>query len=295
MKLKRIFQQDEKDQFINNLRLSRSIRKGGGFQETSQSKLGDIHLAFGDLWGLFDDSNKMIAGLILHNLATMPPSFNKPDFSHLPPEKVIEGSELWSLTPGAGLLLQQGIAFLGLRQNIECFYAYVPVTPVDLRKFYSGFSPLSEVFLWPWVITDKNEKTFAQAMGLLGNKIKAFLSNSDNEKYIVNDACTEILYPIPHQTHTLAHLTKKTKENEEIRMMLYQILKDRLHIDFSQISDEQDIQKYGIDSMIAIDLLDELEKVTQTKLPLDLFYENQTINDLSERIAEEKKKNRSRV
>lgn len=295
MKLKKIVHPEERDIFISNLHLSRSIRKGGGFKETPQSKLGEMHLAYGDLWALFDDTNKMIAGLVLHDLATLPASYNKPDFSHLAPEKVIEGSELWSLTPGAGLLLQQGTALLGLRNNIECFYAYVPVTPIDLRKFYSGFYPLSEVFLWPWVITDQNEKALAQAMGLLGNKFKAYLSQIEDEKYIINDAYTEILYPLHHQPHSLAHATKKSKEREEIRKVLHQILQDRLHIDFSQISDEQDMQKYGIDSMIAIDLLDELEKATQTKLPLDLFYENQTIEALSERIVEEKEKNRSRV
>jgi acyl carrier protein len=293
MKLKKIVQPQERDLFISNLHLSRSIRKGGGFREIPQSKLGEIHLTYGDLWALYDDTNQMIAGVVLHDLATLPASYNKPDFSHLPPEKVIEGSELWSLTPGAGLLLQQGVALLGLRNNIECFYAYVPVTPIDLRKFYLGFYPLSEVFLWPWVITDTNEKTFAQAMGLLGNKFKSFLSHLDDEKYIINDASTEILYS-PRED-SLAHVTKNNKEKEEIRKMLHHILQDRLHIDFSQISDEQDMQKYGIDSMIAIDLLDELEKATQTKLPLDLFYENQTINALSERIAVEKEKNRSRV
>jgi hypothetical protein len=42
----------------------------------------------------------MLGGFIMHDLATFPLSFPRPDVDHLPPRSVIEGSELWSLSSG---------------------------------------------------------------------------------------------------------------------------------------------------------------------------------------------------
>ena len=80
MQIKRILSLDEKIIFKENMDLSRAQRKGGGFHETEKSRLGDMHLKYGELWALYDDENKMISGAVLHDLATLPPSFFKPDF-----------------------------------------------------------------------------------------------------------------------------------------------------------------------------------------------------------------------
>ncbi|MFN4174926.1 MAG: hypothetical protein ACK4HV_07490, partial [Parachlamydiaceae bacterium] len=166
MQIKKIISEEDRALFKKNLDLSRAQRKGGGFRETEKSRLGEMHLKFGELWALFDDDDKMIAGAVFHDLATIPPSFFKPDLSQYPLDKVIEGSELWSLYPNAGLIFQKGMMILLQKRNVACFYCYVPTTPIDLRPFYAGFEPLSEPFIWPWVVTNEGEYTWCQPLGL---------------------------------------------------------------------------------------------------------------------------------
>ena len=64
--------------------------------------LGGPHMAFSGLYALFEEENgpaeRMIAGFRMHDLATLPQSYPKPDRSHLPPEFVLESGELWSLS-----------------------------------------------------------------------------------------------------------------------------------------------------------------------------------------------------
>ena len=60
-----------------------------------------IHLTFGNLYALFendgDPAEKIIAGLVMHDLEMFPQTCPKPDLSHLPPRSVIQVSELWSV------------------------------------------------------------------------------------------------------------------------------------------------------------------------------------------------------
>jgi len=91
-------------------------KHGVGFKERPRSRLAAIHLTYGNLYALFENDDepaeKMIAGLVMHDLEMFPQTCPRPDLSHLPPRSVLEVSELWSRAIGAGALARAGAAIL---------------------------------------------------------------------------------------------------------------------------------------------------------------------------------------
>ena len=120
MELRQLTAENERRIFAKCLEEARATRKSG-FRECARSQLGRAHLALGNLYALYecemDPPERMLAGFILHDLGTLPQSYPKPDVSHLPPHSVLEGGELWSLSPGAGRIARYvGAAVAGLLQ-----------------------------------------------------------------------------------------------------------------------------------------------------------------------------------
>lgn len=277
MKIKRILTEKDKDIFKKNMDLSRSQRKGGGFHETDTSRLGDIHLKYGELWALFDSSEKMIAGAVLHDLATLPPSFFKPDLSQYTPSKVVEGSELWSLSPNAGLLFQKGMMILLKRRNIECFYCYVPMTPFDLRPFYADLEPLSEPFIWPWVVTNEGEYTWCQPLGLKDESLLKMMKSLEGKYEIEGSAI--ILDP---------KITSEDNGKDDIsaiREKLKEIIAAKLKVSPENLKDDETLSDRGVESLVAAELMAEIEQKLSTELPVEFFFENTTLNEAASYIA----------
>ena len=105
MELRQLTTDHQRNIFAACLAKTRANR-GVGFQENGSSGLGKAHIAFGNVYAIFENESdapeQMVGGFIVHDLATLPQSYHKPDLSHLPPRSVLEGSELWSATPGLG-------------------------------------------------------------------------------------------------------------------------------------------------------------------------------------------------
>src|ERR1700674_1934718 len=120
------------------------IMRGAGFSETQRSLIGEVHLAFGNLYGLFDDSElvpEMIGGFVLHNLAMFSQSYAKPDLTHLPPESVIEGGELWTTAAGAGPVLRNaGVLIGGEVLKAKALLVYPILKPWDLSKGFKYYA-----------------------------------------------------------------------------------------------------------------------------------------------------------
>ena len=53
MELRRLTTNTDRERFANYLREVRAMR-GAGFTETGRSVTGEVHLKFGNLYGLFD-------------------------------------------------------------------------------------------------------------------------------------------------------------------------------------------------------------------------------------------------
>jgi hypothetical protein len=152
-------------------------KHGIGFKERTRSRLARIHLTFGNLYALFendgDPAEKMIAGLVMHDLEMFPQTCPRPDLSHLPPRSVLEVSELWSRAIGAGALARAGAAILAGLLDARAILAYLGVRPFDGTPFYraTGFVNAGEPVEYPYLETLKGESIWAQPMILEGESL----------------------------------------------------------------------------------------------------------------------------
>src|SRR5206468_5563374 len=92
-----------------------------------------LRLASAELYGLFrndgDPPESMVAGMAMHDLASFPQSCREPDLSYLPPRAIVECSDHWSLSLGAGMRAWTGIAVQIVRRRSHAVLAYLAVTP----------------------------------------------------------------------------------------------------------------------------------------------------------------------
>jgi hypothetical protein len=157
------------------------MARGAGFSETRRSLIGEVHIAFGNLYGLFDDNAlapEMIGGFALHNLAMFSQSYAKPDLTHLPPESVIEGGELWTTTAGAGPILRNAGVFLGGGVlQAKALLVYPIFKPWNLSSGFKFYARVGEPIEWPYINTLAGEKMYVQAMVCEGDALTAALAD----------------------------------------------------------------------------------------------------------------------
>src|SRR5277367_5188027 len=152
-------------------------KHGAGFKERPRSRLARIHLTFGNLYALFendgDPAERMIAGLVMHDLEMFPQTCPQPDLSHLAPRSVLEISELWSCAIGAGALARAGAAIMAGLLDAKAILAYLGVKPFDGTPFYraAGFVNAGEPVEYPYLETLKGEPIWAQPMILGGESL----------------------------------------------------------------------------------------------------------------------------
>ncbi|HYL58589.1 MAG TPA: hypothetical protein VEU51_06930 [Candidatus Acidoferrales bacterium] len=177
MELRLISTEHEREIFTRRVEQVRA-RNGIGFREGPRSRLARIHLTFGNLYALYendgDPAERMIAGLVMHDLEMFPQTCPKPDLSHLAPRSVIEVSELWSRAVGAGALARAGAAILAGLLDARAILAYLGVKPFDGTAFYraAGFVNVGEPVEYPYLETLKGEKISAQPMILAGEALE---------------------------------------------------------------------------------------------------------------------------
>jgi hypothetical protein len=180
MELRQLTLENERRVFAKCLAEARATR-GLGFKETARSQLGSAHLAFGNLYALYeregDPPERMLAGFILHDLGSLPQSYPKPDVSHFPPRSVLEGGELWSLSPGMGHVARNvGAAVAGLLQA-KAILLYSLLKPIDLTTSYAklGFVNACEPVKWPYVEMLDGSEIWVQPLILEGARLEAYV------------------------------------------------------------------------------------------------------------------------
>lgn len=70
-----------------------------------------------------------------------------------------------------------------------------------------------------------------------------------------------------------------------VREWLAQRLAEQLKVNVSEISTEKPFEEYGLDSMFAVKVTRELEKVVEMRLSPGLLFENTCIDDVASVIA----------
>ena len=180
----------ERQEFADSLGRARSRRKLA-FADKAESRHTLVHLAFADLYGVFDDStsepDRMIAGFAMHSLAAYGQSYPKPDLTHLPPERVFEVGELWSLGRCDGLTTRSSSAILAVRravmiisglQEAGALLIYPIAKPWDTTKVYPEFDAGGPLVEWPYGRCATGEKIYVQPMVLAGEKLAALVARA---------------------------------------------------------------------------------------------------------------------
>lgn len=206
MELRQLTTEYEREAFARCVEEARATR-GLRFRETQRSQLGRAHLAFGSLYALFENqgesAEKMIAGFRLHDLATLPQSFAKPDLSHYPPRLVLEGGELWSLSRGAGRVARVAAgAIVGIRQA-RAMVIYAIGKPLDITQSYVelGFVRVGKLIEWPFAETVDKGKIWVQGMVVEGENLEKWVRLGYEAVFQTSENCRAVRFenPFPHE------------------------------------------------------------------------------------------------
>ncbi len=176
MQLRLLTTHIERSVFLTRLDHARA-EHGGTFRENSQSQIiNRRRLECSRLYGLFQNesapADEMLAGVAMHDLRSFPQSCDKPDLSHLPPETVVECSDHWSLSSGAGMIAWVGLAVPMRLLGIQAVLAYLAAgdTACAHAGFYElmGFVPAGPLVPHPFVENAEGEKLLVQPVMLQG-------------------------------------------------------------------------------------------------------------------------------
>jgi len=182
----------ERSIFLTQLDKAR-VRRGSIFRENGRfQSINRQRLDCSRLYGLFENdaapASAMIAGIAMHDLRSFPQSCTEPDLSHLPPDRVVECSDHWSLSKGAGMLVWAGLAAPMRLLGVEAILAYLSMGDGVCAHagFYElmGFVATGPVIPHPYVENGRGEKLPVQPVVVQGETLV-------NGIEVLSKACTE--------------------------------------------------------------------------------------------------------
>src|ERR1700687_3696599 len=199
MELRLLTTETERRAFARRLSEVRMMR-GAGFSETRRSVIGEVHMAFGNLYGLYDERElmpEMIGGFAMHDLAMFGQSYAKPDLTHLPPETVFECGELGAMAAGAAPLVRNaGIILAGLFKA-KAALVYPIFKPWNLSGGYKYFARVGEPIEWPYIHTLNGGKIYVQAMVLEGAGLAAAIAEAGRYGFEMLDGGRRLRFNTP--------------------------------------------------------------------------------------------------
>jgi hypothetical protein len=200
MELRLLSTEAEKRAFAHSLSQARTTR-GAGFSETRRSLVGEAHLAFGRLYAVLDNEGpnpeSMLAGFSIHDLATFPQTYPKPDLTHLPPEAVIECGELWAVAAGGARLARHAGWILAGILHAHALLVYPIFKPWNLSYMYKGFERVGDPIEWPYARTLDDGKIFVQAMVLEGEALARTIKEAGEFGFQAVDGERRIIFNSP--------------------------------------------------------------------------------------------------
>jgi hypothetical protein len=155
MEMRLLTTEGERHVFAQRLADARA-RHGASYRDIGRSQARNINrLAAADLYGLFeterDYAENMTAGVALHDLAIYPQSCQQPDLSHYAPQSVLECSDHWSLSRGAGMRAWRGIAVQVVRRDPRAVLVYLAVGTHDGFYTAMGFVNAGDPVEYPYL------------------------------------------------------------------------------------------------------------------------------------------------
>ena len=177
MELRRLFAAGALGQFRSGL--ARSRVKVLNFKETAASKVAEIHLRFGQVYGLYDTAssgvageNPLVGGFTMHSLGDYGLTHPVSGLGHLPPNAVFEAVQLWSEHLDAAAAVKQGFMLAAALCQARALVVYPVISPKDMSLLYKGFARVGSPFAIPFVETASGEPIWIQSMVLQGNALR---------------------------------------------------------------------------------------------------------------------------
>jgi hypothetical protein len=162
----------ERSVFVQRLTDARA-RAGVSFREDAAMRASNmVRLQSTDLYALFegegDDAERMTAGVAMHDLAAFPQSCDRPDLSRYAPRSVLECSEHWSLSRGAGMRAWRGIAVQVVERRPRAVLVYLAAG--SHGGFYAamGFVKVGDPVEYPYLEVPGRGRLWVQPMVLEG-------------------------------------------------------------------------------------------------------------------------------
>jgi hypothetical protein len=202
MELRQLTTESERRIFGERMEEARA-KRGACYRDTRRSNVGRIHLEYGLLYRLFEHDDdlpeQMMSGFVMHDLASFPQSFPRPDLSHLSARSVIEGGELWSFAKGAGLLAQRGATILAGLMQAQAFLVYPTVKPSDQSVPYvlANFVKAGDPIVWPYCETTDGGKLWVQPMVLEGEALAKLVDDVFGIGFETSDSMRRIRFDNP--------------------------------------------------------------------------------------------------
>ena len=183
MEMRLLTTEGERDVFARRLADARA-QHAATFRDAGRTREGNMRrLAAADTYALFetqyDPPERMIAGVVLHDLQTFPQSCHLPDLSHYAACSVLECSDHWSLSRGAGMHVWRGIAVHVVRRDPRAVLVYLAVGRSDHAGFYSamGFRDAGAAVEYPYLEGPDNGRLWVQPMVLEGEALARLTAN----------------------------------------------------------------------------------------------------------------------
>jgi len=183
MEMRLLTTESERNVFARRLADARA-QHGASFRDVGRTHAKNmVRLKAADLYALFeterDDAERMTAGVALHDLESFPQSCEEPDLSHYAPRSVLECSDHWSLSRGAGMHAWRGIAVQVVRRNPRAVLVYLAVGSSDHAGFYKamGFVNAGAPVEYPYLEGPDRGRLWVQPKILEGEALAKLTSN----------------------------------------------------------------------------------------------------------------------
>jgi hypothetical protein len=180
MEMRLLTTEGERNVFAQRLANARAA--GASFRDGGATRASNLlRLRSADLYALFetegDPAERMTAGVVLHDLETFPQSCREPDLSHFAPRSVLECSDHWSLSRGAGMRAWRGISVQVVRRNPGAVLVYLAVG--SHSGFYTamGFVYAGTPVVYPYLEGPDRGRLWVQPMILTGEALAKLTSN----------------------------------------------------------------------------------------------------------------------
>lgn len=181
MEMRLLMTDGERNVFAQRVADARA-RSGASFRDGGVTQARNIvRLRSADIYGLFetegDHAERMTAGVVLHDLETFPQSCRQPDLSHFEPRSVLECSDHWSLSRGAGMRAWRGIAVQVVRRNPQAVLVYLAVGTHGGFYTAMGFANAGDPVEYPYLEVPGQGLPWVQPMILEGEELAKLTAN----------------------------------------------------------------------------------------------------------------------